>query len=68
MSGKFGKTEHQNNISVNVYGYEDKKIFSLRITNYDRCKESRIFIIYHCWQNITLCIGKKLEHTDIETM
>ena len=27
-----GKFEHQNNISVNVYGYEDKKIFPLRIT------------------------------------
>ena len=26
-----GKFEHQNNISVNVYGYEDKKIFLLRI-------------------------------------
>ena len=24
--------EHQNNISVNVYGYKDKKIFLLRIT------------------------------------
>ena len=27
-----GKFEHQNNISVNVYGYDDKKIFPLRIT------------------------------------
>ena len=27
-----GKFEHQNNISVNVYGYEAKKIFPLRIT------------------------------------
>ena len=27
-----GKFEHQNNISVNVYGYEDKKIFTLCIT------------------------------------
>ena len=27
-----GKFEHQNNISVNVYGYEDEKIFPLRIT------------------------------------
>ena len=26
------KFEHQNNISVNVYGYEDKKIFLLHIT------------------------------------
>ena len=27
-----GKFEHQNNISLNVYGYEEKKIFLLRIT------------------------------------
>ena len=27
-----GKFEHQNNISVNVHGYEDKKIFPLHIT------------------------------------
>ena len=27
-----GKFEHQNNINVNVCGYEDKKIFLLRIT------------------------------------
>ena len=27
-----GKFEHQNNISVNVYGYEDKKVFPLCIT------------------------------------
>ena len=26
------KFEHQNNVSVNVYGYEDKKIFPLSIT------------------------------------
>ena len=26
------KFEHQNNISVNVYGYRDKKIFSQRIS------------------------------------
>ena len=26
-----GKFEYQNNISVNVYGYKDNKIFSLRI-------------------------------------
>ena len=26
------KFKHQNNISVNVYGHEDKKIFPLRIT------------------------------------
>ena len=27
-----GKFEHQNNIRVNVCGYEDKKIFRLRVT------------------------------------
>ena len=27
-----GKFKHQNNISFNVYGYQDKKIFSLCIT------------------------------------
>ena len=27
-----GKFEQQNNVNVNVYGYEDKKIFPLRIT------------------------------------
>ena len=26
-----GKFEHQNNITVNVYGYEDKEIFQWRI-------------------------------------
>ena len=26
------KLEHQNNISVNIYGYEDKKFFLFRIT------------------------------------
>ena len=28
----FGKFEYQNNNSVNVYGYEDKRIFLLLIT------------------------------------
>ena len=28
-----GKFEHQNNVSVNVYEYEDKNIFPLRMTN-----------------------------------
>ena len=27
-----GKFEHQNNISIDLYGYEYKKIFPLRIT------------------------------------
>ena len=33
-----GKFEHQHNISVNVYGYEDKKIFPLRITTMTAAK------------------------------
>ena len=39
------KFEQQNNISVNVYGYEN-----LPITYYhhNRCKTSCEFIIYHC--------------------
>ena len=27
-----GKFEHQNNIDVNAYGYNDKKFFPLRVT------------------------------------
>ena len=42
-----GKFEHQDNISANVYGYEDKKIFPL-------------FIIYHCWRNIAYVSVKDL--------
>ena len=34
----------------------------------DHCKISCKFIIYHCWQNISLCIGERLEQTGIETM
>ena len=46
------------------------KIKNLSVTYYqhDCCKSSRKFIIYHCWQNITLCIGKRLEQTGIETI
>ena len=42
-----GKFKHQDNISANVYGYEDKKIFPL-------------FIIHHCWRNIAYVLVKDL--------
>ena len=42
-----GKFKHQDNISDNVYGYEDKKIFPL-------------FIIHHCWRNIAYVLVKDL--------
>ena len=51
-----GKFEHQNNISVNVYGYEDKKNIPVTYYYHDHCKGSRKFIIRHCCQNISLCI------------
>ena len=63
-----GKFEHQNNISVNAYGYEDKKSLPVTYHRHDRCKASRQFIIYHCWQNITLRIGKRLEQTGIKAI
>ena len=62
------KFEYQNNISVNVYGYEDKKIFPLRITIMTTARHQVKFIIYHCWQNISLCIAKRLEQTGIKTI
>ena len=39
------KLEHQNNISLNVYGCEDKKIFSLRITTMGTAR-NRVNLIY----------------------
>ena len=52
------KFEHQNNISVNVYGYEDKKIFPLRITTMTAAS-------HHV--NL-LCIGKRFEQTGVEAV
>ena len=62
-----GKFEYQNNISVNVYVYEDKKIFPLRITTMTTASHHK-FIIYHCWQNISLRIGERLDQTGIEAI
>ena len=62
------KFEYQNNISVNVYGYEEKKIFPLRITTMTTARYQVKFIIYHCWQNISLYIAKRLELTGIKTI
>ena len=61
------RVEHQNNVSVNVYGNKDE---NLPVTYYhhDHCKSSRKFIIYHYWWNITLCIGKRLEQTGLNPM
>ena len=44
-----GRFEHQNNINVNVYGYEDKKNLPVTYYHFSCCKTSREFIIYHCW-------------------
>ena len=45
-----GKFEHQNDVSVNVYEYEDKNIFPLRIYQRDRCKTSSEFLpILFAW-------------------
>ena len=59
-----GNFEHQNNISANVYGCEDKKNLIVRYYHRDLCKTSREFIIYYCWWKISLCIGERLEQTD----
>ena len=53
-----GKCQHQNNISVNVYGYEDKKISSLRITTMSVARDH---------VNL-LCIGESLDQIGIETI
>ena len=60
------KVEHQNNISVNVYGCEGKKIFPFRITTIG-VTTLREFVIYHCWRNISLRIAERLEQTYIKT-
>ena len=60
------KFEHQNNISVNVYGYRDKKNLPATYLHHDHCKSSRKLIIYHCWQNISLRNGERLEQTGID--
>ena len=63
--GKFG---HQNNISVNVYGYENKKIRHIMYYQHGRCRTWREFITYHFWRNISLRIRERLEQTGIETI
>ena len=62
------KFEHQNNISVNVYVYENKKNLLVTYHHHDHCKASRKFVIYHCWQKITLCITKRLKQTGTEAI
>ena len=41
-----GRFEHQNNVSVNVYGYEDKN-FPVTYYHHGRCKTLREFILHH---------------------
>ena len=40
-----GKFEHQNNISVNVYGYKDKKVFLLGVTTMTVAKDYYISLL-----------------------
>ena len=63
-----GKFEHQNDISVNVYGCEDEKIFLVMYYQHGRCKTWHEFFIYYFWENISLRIGESLEQTGIETI
>ena len=43
-----GKFEHQNNISVNAYGYKDKINLTAIYCHSDPCKTSCEFM-YQCW-------------------
>ena len=40
-----GKFEHRNNISVNVYGHEDKKVFLLGVTTVTVTKDYYISLL-----------------------
>ena len=61
-----GKFEYQSvNISVNVYGYKNKKK-SVTYYHRDHCKTSREFIIYQCWWKISVRISERLKQTGIE--
>ena len=42
-----GQFEHQNNISVNIYGCEDNKNYPVMYSHHGCCKTSRKFIICH---------------------
>ena len=47
----------------------DVKIKNLSVTYYQhgRCKTLREFIVYHCWQSISLRIAERHEQIDIKT-
>ena len=63
-----GKFEHQNNVSVNVYGYEDKKIFPLCIINTTIARDHMNLLYIIAGKNISLRIGAKLGKTGIKSM
>ena len=63
-----GKFEHQNNVSVNVYGYEDKKIFPLCIINMTIARDHMNLLYIIAGKNISLRIGVKLGKTGIKSM
>ena len=56
-----GRFEHQNNINVNVYGYEDKKNLPVTYYHFSCCKTSREFIRI-------IRIGERLEQTGIKSI
>ena len=60
------KFEHQNNISISVYGYEDKKIFPLHISTMTAARH-HVNLLY-ITADISLRIGERLEQTGIETI
>ena len=55
-----GKFEHQSNISVNIYGYKDKKDFPNTYYHRGRWKKSHDVILYSCWWKISLLIDERL--------
>ena len=62
-----GKCEHQNNISVDVYGYEDKRIFSLRITTMTVTRHNVNLLHITADETSHYVFGERLEHTGTNT-
>ena len=61
------KFEHQNNISVNLYECEDKKIFPLLITNLDIARHHVNLLYISAGETYHYVLLKNLEQTDIKT-
>ena len=59
--------ENQNNISVNVYGYEDKKIFPLRITTMTTASH-HVNLLYITTDKTSHHVLVRLQQTGIETI